>query len=274
MSDASAADGTTDWYEVTGPGDGPVIVFLHGTRLTRGAWTPQVAGLSDTFRVVAVDLPGHGALAAERFTLDAAADRVAEAISEVAGPRGAIVCGLSLGGYVGMALAARHPDRVRGLVIADATAEPTGVRSVPYRSLAWIMTTFDGHRLDRLNTWFFRTRFPGVVGDAVVANGFWTQGGATALRALAGQRFQPRLAAYPGPVLIINGEYDLPFRISAGAFARAGGDRRRIRRVLIKGATHLSNLDRPAAFNEAIRRFAASIDGGADAGAEDGADPG
>jgi pimeloyl-ACP methyl ester carboxylesterase len=76
------------------------------------------------------------------------------------------------------------------------------------------------------------------------------------LQAIAGQRFIPRLSAYPGPTLLLNGEYDLPFRLTAGRFSRAA---RRSRRVRLAGATHLANLDRPAAFSEAIRQFARSL---------------
>lgn len=241
------------WYDVAGPVDAPVIVFVHGTRLARGAWSAQVAGLSDTYRTVAIDLPGHGTLAAEPFSLDAAADRVAAAIDAEAGDRGAIVCGLSLGGYVALVLAARAPERVRGLVLAGATAEPTGPRVWAYLALAWIMETFDGPNLDAINRWFFRTRYAPSIAEPIVAGGFWSIGGASALRTLAGERFIPRLAAYPGPTLILNGEYDLPFRLAAGSFARAAHDPQR---VLLKGATHLTNLDKPAAFNLALRRFA------------------
>ena len=74
-------------YDVAGPDDGPPIVFLHGTRLTRGMWAPQVARLSDTYRTIALDLPGHGTLAHRPFTLDAAADFVAHVIDEAAGGR-------------------------------------------------------------------------------------------------------------------------------------------------------------------------------------------
>jgi pimeloyl-ACP methyl ester carboxylesterase len=78
-----------------------------------------------------------------------------------------------------------------------------------------------------------------------------------ALRALAGERFAPRLAAYPGPTLLINGEFDVPFRLSAGSFARAA---QRPRRVRLKGAVHLANLERPAAFDAAIRTFLRDLD--------------
>lgn len=243
-------------YDVAGPDDGPPIVFLHGTRLTRAMWMPQVVRLSDTFRTIALDLPGHGTLAHRPFTLDAAADAVAHVIDEAAGGR-AIVVGLSLGGYVAMHLAERSPERVRGLVLAGATAEPDGIRKAPYRALAMVMDTFDGHGLDRLNRWFFRTRFDPDVADPIIAGGFWASGGAAALRTLAGHRFLPSLAAYPGPTLILNGEFDVPFRLGQRQFAATAQDARIVR---LAGATHLSNLDRPRAFSVAVRRFAEGLD--------------
>jgi pimeloyl-ACP methyl ester carboxylesterase len=220
-------------------------------------WDAQLRDLGDAFRVAAVDLPGHGALADQPFTLDAAADQVAAVIAAVAPPadRRAIVIGLSLGGYVGMQLIGRHPELVRGLVLSGATAEPVAWRSAPYRGLAWILERFDGRRLDALNAWFFRTRFPPEIAEPIVAGGFWYAGGAAALRSLVGQSFVPRLAAYDGPTLLLNGTWDVPFRLSARTFARAA---RRPRRVRLAGATHLANLDRPLAFDAAIRRFAAA----------------
>ncbi|HYH94012.1 MAG TPA: alpha/beta hydrolase [Candidatus Saccharimonadales bacterium] len=240
----------------SGDGRAPAIVFAHGTRLTRAMWTPQVAQLGDEFRVLTLDLPGHGTMADELFTMAGAADHVAAVIREaIGGP--AVVVGLSLGGYVAMATAERHPSLVRGLVLSGATAEPNGPRAVPYRTLAWAMTRFDGPRLDALNAWFFRSRFEPTVSEPIVTAGFWSRGGATALRAVAGERFTPRLAGYDGPTLIINGEYDLPFRLSAARFARSA---RHVQRVRIRGATHLANLDRPAAFSTAVRRFVRSLD--------------
>ena len=139
------------------------------------------------------------------------------------------------------------PDLVRGLVISGATAEPTRIRALPYLAVARLMASVDEARLDRVNARIFRTRYPAARRRSRSSSGgFWSKGGAQAFRALAGERFIPRLAAYPGPTLIINGEYDLPFRLFAGAFARAAHDARRVR---IAGASHLANLDRPAAFN-------------------------
>ena len=243
----------------TGPPDAPAIVFVHGTRLTRAVWAPQHAGLSDQFRTIALDLPGHGARAAEPFSLDGAADLLAATIRDQAAGGRAVVVGLSLGGYVAMVLAARHPERVRGLVLAGATAEPIGIRSVVYRALAEALVRIDGPALIRLSAWYFRTFYPEAIAEPIVAGGFWLQGGSTALHALRGQRFAPRLAAYPGPTLIPNGQWDLLFRLSAPTFAAAAGDARRVR---LAGALHLTNLDRPMAFNRAVRDFAGSLEPG------------
>jgi pimeloyl-ACP methyl ester carboxylesterase len=120
------------------------------------------------------------------------------------------------------------------------------------------MEHFDGPALDALNAWFFRTRFRPGIADPIIAGGFWSAGGAQALRAIVGERFAPRLAAYPGPTLLINGHWDLLFRLSAGTFARVAQDARRVR---LGGATHLANLDRPGAFSLAVRRFAEGLPG-------------
>ena len=240
---------------VAGPREAPAIVFLHGTRLSRAVWMPQLQALGDEFRAIALDLPGHGERAAERFDLDAAVEVVAGAIRDEAAGGKSIVVGLSLGGYVAMTLAGRHPELVRSLVIAGASAEPVGVRLLAYRALAVAMARFDSPALDRLNAWFFRTRYPAAIAEPIVAGGFWSGGGAAALRTLFNERFVPRLAAYPGPTLILNGQYDLLFRLSAATFAAAAKDPRR---VVLAGALHLSNLDRPAAFSRAVREFARS----------------
>jgi pimeloyl-ACP methyl ester carboxylesterase len=234
----------------------PTIVFLHGTRLTGAQWAVQVAALSDEYRCLTPDLPGHGSVAQETFTVDGAAERVAELIDRhVTGGR-VILVGLSLGGYVAMAVAARWPERVAGLAISGATAEPVPPRSIFYRGLAAIFSTIPEAALDAVNRWFFGWRYRPDIHEPILADGFFFAGGAVAVRSLIGERFKPRLAAYPGPSLLLNGEYDLFFRPTERSFAAVAADPRR---VLIRGATHLTNLDRPDAFTAAIRGFARRV---------------
>jgi pimeloyl-ACP methyl ester carboxylesterase len=230
------------------------LVFIHGTRLTAAMWTAQLAALGTEFDAVAVDLPGHGERADETFTLDRAIDVVREAIDGLPSGR-AIVVGLSLGGYVAMALAARSPAQVDGLVLSGATAEPVGWWELPLRGVASLMDALGGPRLDRAQERYYRSRYPAEIAEPIIEGGFWMRGGADALRAVAGERFLPLLAAYPGRTLILNGEYDFVFRLAASRFAAAARDASRVR---LRGAAHMANLDRPAAFNAAVRRFARS----------------
>ncbi len=154
----------------------------------------------------------------------------------------AVVVGLSLGGYVAMAVAAREPDRVRGLVLTGATIEPVGLAAPAYRAFADDPRRGRGRPVRPAQRLVLPRRFPPAIADPIIAGGFWPRGGAMALRAIAGERFIPRLAAYPGRTLLLNGELDLPFRTGAPAFAAAARDARRVR---LAGASHLANLDRP-----------------------------
>ena len=233
----------------------PPIVFLHATRLTGAQWARQVAVLSDEFRCLTPDLPGHGTAADVPFTLGGAADRVAALIEHEAGGR-AIVVGLSLGAYVAMELAARRPELVAGLVLAGATVEPRGLRAVPYRALAAVIGIIPTRVLDREQAWTFRARYPNATSGPILAEGFWFRGGAAGVRALIGEAFRPRLARYPGPTLLVNGQLDVLFRLSERSFASVATN---AQRVTIRGAGHRSNLDRPAAFSAAVRSFARHV---------------
>lgn len=238
----------------------PSLVFVHGTRLTGATWEAQRAILGGTFRIVMPDLPAHGTRAEEPFSLRTAADVVEGVLQEELAATGTpvVLIGLSLGGFVAMDVAARRPELVRGLVLAGASAEPTGILAVPLRLLEWILRTVPAHIQGSANAWYFRRRYPPAIAEPLIAGGFWTSGGADALRALRGERFAPRLAAYPGPSLIVNGTWDPFFRWGAPAFAAAAVDARRVR---VAGASHLVNLDQPEVFSAAVERFVATLPG-------------
>jgi pimeloyl-ACP methyl ester carboxylesterase len=201
------------------------------------------------------DLPGHGVFADVPFTLAGAADALASVIDDAAGGR-AIVVGHSLVGNDSIELAGRSPERVAGLVLAGASREPIGAWTLPYRWLALLLRIGNRPALDGLNARFFRWRFGPAIAEPLVVGGFWPRGGAIALGALTGERFIPRLERYPGPTLILNGALDPLFRLGERAFLAVARDGRR---EVIPRATHLLNLDRPTAFNEAVRRFAKAV---------------
>ncbi len=237
----------------------PTIVFLHGTRLSGASWAAQAEDLGDEFHCLIPDLPGHGASRDEPFVMEDAAARIADLIATDAHDGQAVVVGLSLGGYVAMTVAAGWPERVRGLVVSGATAEPNGPRAFFYHALATVIGRTPERIETAANSRYFAWRYPERIAEPILASGYSFHGGALALRSIVGQRFKPRLAAYPGPSLLVNGEYDLFFRSTERAFADVAANPRR---VLIRGATHMANLDRPDAFTAAVRRFARSVTSG------------
>ncbi len=237
--------------EIDGPRDGLPVVFLHGTRLSRTMWRPVARRLAGWYRIIAVDLPGHGTRADVPFTMETAIDDVAATIDREAGGS-AVLVGLSLGGYVAMEVAARHPTKVRALVLSGASQDPVGFWSLGFHLLAAVLGRAPAGPLDALNRWFFRVRYPRDVAQDVLAGGLWARGGARAVKVVSGRVYAPTLAAYPGPVLLLNGGLDIVFRAGEGRFLGAARDGSR---TVIRGATHLASLDRPGAFAAAIRRF-------------------
>jgi pyruvate dehydrogenase E2 component (dihydrolipoamide acetyltransferase) len=102
------------------------VVLLHGLSGAASNWVEVVPQLAERYRVVALDLPGHGASQPLRGAgLAAFADAVAEAI-EVEGAAPVLVEGHSFGGHVAAALAARRPELVRGLLLVA----PAGIHTL------------------------------------------------------------------------------------------------------------------------------------------------
>jgi pimeloyl-ACP methyl ester carboxylesterase len=103
-------------------GAGDPVLLLHPFALSRSVWAPQLSALTGRCRVIAVDLPGHGQ--SDRLGnphLARWSDQVASLLEQLR-VRQAVAVGLSMGGYVALALARRHPGLVRALVLANTRA--------------------------------------------------------------------------------------------------------------------------------------------------------
>lgn len=108
-------------------GRGLPVLFLHGFPHDRGFWDGAVSLLRGQVRCIVPDLPGFGQSAPipDPQTLDAVAGRVVALLDHARIDR-AVVVGLSMGGYVALALWRLHPDRVRALVLCDTRAAADG----------------------------------------------------------------------------------------------------------------------------------------------------
>jgi pimeloyl-ACP methyl ester carboxylesterase len=114
----------------TGIPGAPSIVFLHGVGASGWMWAKQTASLAD-FHCLTVDLPGHGKSNQETWvSLRNTADQIAAIIQERPTNGRAHLVGLSLGGYVALALLEHHADVLDRVVISGVTAAPMPNRAL------------------------------------------------------------------------------------------------------------------------------------------------
>ncbi|WP_136480449.1 alpha/beta fold hydrolase [Cognatitamlana onchidii] len=113
--------GANIWY--TDSGKGAAVVFLHGFLENSKIWNPFVKVLSKKYRVICIDMLGHGKSECLGYihTMEMMAETV-EAILKHLRIRRSIIFGHSMGGYVGLAYAEKNPDAIKGLCLVNSTA--------------------------------------------------------------------------------------------------------------------------------------------------------
>ena len=241
-------------------GEGPPIVFVHGAACDARAWRPQLASLRDEFTVAAWDEPGAGRSSdvPAGFGLGDYADCLAAVIDALAlGP--AHVAGLSWGGTVALELYRSHPQRVATLILADTYAGWKG--SLPEHE---VRSRIRGVReMVAAGVERFDPTLPGLFASepaeevlvlmAEMAAGVRPQSMSTALEIMAAVDQRDLLPHIAVPVLLIWGEQDARSPPSvARQFEQAIPD---ASLVMIPGAGHVSNLERPERFDGAVRAF-------------------
>ncbi|MEO7448529.1 MAG: alpha/beta hydrolase [Humibacillus sp.] len=227
------------------------LVLVHGSRLGSSQWAPLLPLLRDRATVTLVDLPGHRGRVDETFTLERCVEVVHEAVHRQERP---VLVGHSLGGYVAMAYAAARPDVLAGLVIADASATPTGPGATVYRRVAALTDRLGPRRMTRVNDWVLRRLYPPERIEPVIAGGYSFDQTAAAWDEVMTHCRPAMLTGLPCPVLLLNGQFD-QFRLGTRAFVRAATH---VRVEVIRRAGHLAPLDQPEAFAAAVLSFADS----------------
>jgi pimeloyl-ACP methyl ester carboxylesterase len=223
------------------------VLLVHGIRASAGMWRHQREWLTEAGHpVLAIDLPGHGSRLGEEFSVAGALAAIDAGVDALGGR--VLLAGLSLGGYYAIAYAAEHPGRVLGLVAAGSAFVPTGPGLAGYRLLARLI-----HRLpDRglsLHTLLVRRMLPPAGAADALAGGVALDVMDAGLRATGSLTPLVDLAAYPGPVWLVNGAWD-HFRLHQNRFLRASA---RGTLITVPGAGHLVSLARPHAFDTVLR---------------------
>jgi 3-oxoadipate enol-lactonase len=243
-------------------GSGTPVLLLHGFPFNRSMWDEQVEALTPRYRVITPDLRGHGEtmVTAGPATMDMMARDVAALMESLEISR-ATVGGLSMGGYVALALYKLYPLRVRALVLADTRAQADTEEARENRELQAEKALNEGMgpiadaMLPKLLSPETMAQQPQVVARVreMIVN-TKPEGAAAAQRGMAQRSDQlPFLWRIIAPTLIVVGREDAitPLSDSERMHREIGGSRL----AVIEDAGHVSNLEQPESFNRVLTKF-------------------
>ncbi len=236
------------------------VIFLHAFPLSSAMWRPQLVAFEGRYPVHALDFPGFGKTPAGPERLSDFADHAIGFLDGL-GAKKAVFVGLSMGGYVAFRIFDRFPERVAGLVLADtrAGADDDAARARRHSQAAEaraqgpsaLLPGFLNAALSPVT----RAENPALVKEveAMILKAS-SQGVANALVAMAGRPDSTDLLArMTFPVLLLFGEQDALTPPDEGLRMQKHLPNGRM--LVIPEAGHLANLERPAAFNTALRGF-------------------
>ncbi len=247
-------------FHEEGPAEAPAVVLLHSLATHSDLWLPQVPVWRQTFRLIRIDLPGHGASpeCPEAHRLEAMAALVVEVLDHLRIDRAAVV-GLSLGGMVAQALALDHASRIEALVVAHAGArtEPP-VRDIWRQRIA----QFEAGGMQSLCDATLQRWFPREFAERAPLTLEWVAsliratrpgGYVAAIQAIQGLDFLDRLAGIRVPTLVMAGDADaaVPAAVAGQLAERIAGARSH----LLPDTGHIGNVQSPTAFTEIVGGF-------------------
>ena len=247
-------------------GTGLPLVFLHAFPLNRSMWAQQEDALFSQFRIITIDLRGHGESDAPlwRYTLEQSADDVCALLDRLSIQQ-AIFTGLSMGGYILFAFYRKYATRVKGLILADTKAQADTAEGKDGR-FQMAQTAYnrgpsaiaDLMIPKLLSPMSIQTKLDLVQHVRAMIQGNQISGIAGDLMAMADRPDSvPLLSRITHPTQIIVGELDqatppTDARLMADHIPHAS-------LAVIPQAAHLSNLEQPEAFNQIVATFASEL---------------
>jgi 3-oxoadipate enol-lactonase len=242
-------------HRFDGPAGAPVLVLSNSLGTDLELWSANLTAWSSSFRVLRYDHRGHGGSDAPPgpYTIESLASDLL-ALLDGAGVERASFCGLSLGGAVGMWLAANAPERIDRLVLACTAARFGDPAAWHERADVVRRQGIDAIADAHLGRWFtraFAEREPAVVAEfreRLVATP--REGYAGCCEALAGWDFRERLGEVQAPTLVIAGADDPATPPERAALLADPIPNAKL--VVLPDAAHLANVGQPAAFSQTV----------------------
>lgn len=246
-------------------GTGIPVLFAHAFPLNRTMWAPNVSALVDRCRCVAMDFRGFGETTiVPPYSMEQYADDLAHLLDALRIER-VVLVGCSMGGYVSFAFWRRHRDRVRALVLADTRPGADSEETIGKRRHLIDLARGEG------STPVANAQIASIVGKSTrekqpdtydAVHRMMAQAPADGIiGALEAMMLRPDstalLPTIDVPTLIVVGDEDIPTppKESRAMHEKIAGSTLEV----IAGAGHLSNLERPAAFNHVLTEFLVTL---------------
>ena len=241
-------------------GDGPWLTLSHSLACNLHMWDEEARRLSKRYKVLRYDTRGHGASGAPAgaYTLDLLAEDL-HGLLQALGIESTHFVGLSMGGMIGQTYALKYPGVFESLALCDTTssypADAAGVWAERIRTVeSQGMEPLVEPTLARWFTAAFRQARPEVVDKvAAMIRGTPTSGYIGCSHAIPKINLTARLAQIRCPSLVMVGQDDFgtPVAMAEDIHRALPGSQL----VVIPSAAHLSNLEQPEAFNQALAAF-------------------
>ncbi len=249
-------------YIERGPKDGLPLVLIHGFPFSLEMWEPQIQIFSEKYHTVAYDIRGHGSsgVGDGQYTIDFFVDDLLALLDHL-GIEKAVLCGLSMGGYIALRTVERSPERVRGIILSNTRSESDSNEAKIRRSNAVRMIKLRGVRefaedfvksvfsketlqsrpeiVEMIKRIILKTSPLGICG--------------TQLAIASRTDSTPMLPVLKIPSLILVGEHDIltPPSAAQAMHEKIAGSELHI----IPGAAHMSNLENTERFNMLVDEF-------------------
>jgi len=244
----------------------PVIIFIHGFPFNKSMWNKQAEALKENYRVIAYDVRGHGNsdTGTEDFSIDLFAADLLNLMDALKIDK-AMLCGLSMGGYIALNAVENYPDRFDAIILSDTTclADTPEVKEKRLKTIESILKDgvekFADESIKNLfapESFSIKKKEIADVREMIVQT--TEESLCNTLRAFYERKETcSKLSKIYVPVLIIVGVEDKITPLAAAQFMNE-----KIKGSLlsiIEHAGHLSNIENPVEFNNQIEKLVSTV---------------
>jgi 3-oxoadipate enol-lactonase len=253
-------------YNDEGNQGSPVIIFIHGFPFNKSMWNLQVASLKDNYRLITYDIRGHGNsdTGNEGFSIDLFVKDLISLMDALKIDK-AILCGLSMGGYIALTAAQKYSSRFTALILVDTQciADTPEAKEKRIKAIEGIRKNgVEKYAMESIKNLFAsgslitRVKEVDAIREMIMKTS--VQSLCSTLLALSERKETcHKLSEIKVPVLLMVGNEDIITPPAAALFMHE-----KIKGSLLKiidKAGHLSNLENPEEFNLQLKSFVASV---------------